>query len=324
MGISIVNYTVSGDEDNRWGVLKDQKIWPLAGDYASHREVMTRYFSSRQAFEEAIGDSPIETENVTFNSPVSADVQLFCQGLNYADHREESGRSAHDSGESLIFMKAASSICAPNETIVRPKGCQLLDYEIELALVLKQEIQQETQILEADLPRYIGGLVLCNDVSARDSMFGASMLQWFKGKSYRTFCPMGPVLYLLDPEDFRHLYNLQLTLEMNGEIKQSASTGALIHRPAETLTEISTYANMSTGDCLLTGTPGGVLAQSSIKVGMSILLNFTNDQKRRRKFTQAQLAQTRFLEPGDELDLSIATPCGAIDLGRQRNGIRDA
>lgn len=324
MGISIVNYAVAGSEDNRWGVLKGREIYALEGNYATHRDVMNSYFSNREAFEATVQTAATDMDDIVFNSPISADVQLFCQGLNYADHREESGRSGHDDGEGLVFMKAASSICAPNETIVRPKGCQLLDYEIELALVLKKDIHGETRISESNLPEYIGGLVLCNDVSARDAMFGASMLQWFKGKSYRTFCPMGPVLYLMDNEDFRHLYNLQLKLELNGETRQAASTGSLIHRPPSVLTEIASYADMSRGDCLLTGTPGGVLAQSSVKVGMSILLNFTNDQKRRKKFTQAQLTQTRFLEPGDHLELSIATPCGTIDLGSQRNGIRDA
>jgi 2-keto-4-pentenoate hydratase/2-oxohepta-3-ene-1,7-dioic acid hydratase in catechol pathway len=81
---------------------------------------------------------------------------------------------------------------------------------------------------------------------------------------------------------------------------------------------------MSAGDCLLTGTPGGVLAQSNLKVGLSILLNFTNDEKRREKFTKAQLANTRFLEPGDTLELSIVSADGAIDLGRQKNRICDA
>lgn len=223
-----------------------------------------------------------------------------------------------------MFMKAASSICAPNATILRPQGCELLDYEIELALVLRKNITEPVAISQADLPSYVGAIILCNDVSARDFMFGAPMLQWFKGKSQRTFCPMGPVLYLMDQEDHRHFFALQLELKLNGEIKQSASTDLLIHRPAETLSQISTYADLRAGDCLLTGTPGGILAGSNLKTGMAILLNFTNDEKRRAKFTQAQLARSKFLEPGDVLELSIKTSDGAIDLGCQRNVIADA
>ena len=221
-------------------------------------------------------------------------------------------------------MKAASSICGPNETILRPSGCQLLDYEIELGLVLKTGIDQPTQISEAELGQYVGALVLCNDVSARDLMFGAPMLQWFRGKSQRTFCPSGPVLYLMDENDFDHLYSLELTLTLNGELKQNATTSQLIHKPAETLSEVSGFANLRAGDCLLTGTPGGILGGANLKVAMAILLNFQNDEKRREKFTRAQLARTRFLEPGDKLELSISTPDGAIDLGRQCNQIADA
>lgn len=173
------------------------------------------------------------------------------------------------------------------------------------------------------LAEYVGGLVLCNDVSARDMMFGSPMLQWFSGKSQRTFCPMGPVLYLMGEHDFDKLYSLQLTLKMNGQVKQSASTDLLIHRPAATLAELSTFVGFSSGDCLLTGTPGGVLVNADLKTGLAIVLNFKKDEKRRRKFTQAQLSHTRFLEPGDVLELSLKTPDGSIDLGCQRNEIAD-
>ncbi|MFK7977885.1 MAG: fumarylacetoacetate hydrolase family protein [Halioglobus sp.] len=324
MGLSIVNYTKNGGTGSLWGVLRDDGVYPLEGEFPSHHALIDSYFASRDDFTQRIGDTPQALDAVQFNSPVSENVQLYCQGLNYADHRGESGASDEGDEENLIFMKAASSICAPNADILRPRGCELLDYEVELALVLKKGIPDPVCIDAAGLQEYVGGLVLCNDVSARDLMFGSPMLQWFRGKSQRTFCPMGPVLYLMDEADFRYLNDLQLTLKWNGTVKQSASTELLIHKPAETLTEISTFAAMHAGDCLLTGTPGGVLAGANLKVALSILLNFTNDEKRRKKFTQAQLARTRFLEPGDVLELSIKSSDGAIDLGCQRNLIADA
>jgi 2-keto-4-pentenoate hydratase/2-oxohepta-3-ene-1,7-dioic acid hydratase in catechol pathway len=323
MGTSVVKYTSGDAGRSAWGVLRGGAIYPLEKQYSDHREVMSAYNSDRDGFVAASGDDPIPTGSVRFSSPISRDVQLFCQGLNYADHRSESGVWAAGSGENLIFMKAGSSICGANETILRPRGCKLLDYEIELALVLSRDICATTVITESELPEYVGGLVLCNDVSARDIMFGSSMMQWFRGKSQRTFCPMGPVLYLMDEADFRQLYTLQLTLTLNGEVKQCASTDLLIHRPAPTLSDISTFADIRAGDCLLTGTPGGVLAGANLKVALAVILNMKNDANRRKKFTQAQLARTRFLEPGDILELSIRTPDGAIDLGRQRNNIAD-
>ena len=249
---------------------------------------------------------------------------FFVRGLNYADHRAESGIADAPHEENLLFMKAASSICGPDETILRPKDCQLLDYEIELALVMKEGATKSTPITDANLSQYVGGLVLCNDVSARDIMFGSPVLQWFRGKSQPTFCPMGPVLYLMDEQDFEKLYSLEMTLKLNGQVKQSASTDLLIHRPGPTLTDLSGFAGFSTGDCLLTGTPGGVLVNVNRKTGLAIMFNMKDDEKRRKKFIQAQLAQTRFLEPGDVLELGMKTADGSIDLGCQRNEIADA
>jgi 2-keto-4-pentenoate hydratase/2-oxohepta-3-ene-1,7-dioic acid hydratase in catechol pathway len=305
-------------------VLKDGHIYPLQPAYNDHRHLLAAYFADRAGFMAGVSDSAIDMATVAFNAPLSGNLQLYCQGLNYADHRAESGASEEGDSENLVFMKAASSICGPNDTVLRPRDCHLLDYEIELGLVLKSDISAPASISEAALQDYVGALVLCNDVSARDLMFGAPMLQWFKGKSQRTFCPTGPVLYLMDEADFEHLYSLELTLSLNGEVKQHASTSQLIHKPAATLSEISQYANLAAGDCLLTGTPGGVLAGANFKVAMAILLNFQNDARRREKFTRAQLARTRFLQPGDQLDLSIRTPDGVIDLGRQHNQIADA
>lgn len=323
MGISIVNYSEKNSTKKSWGILKNSNVYPLLVDYSDHRELMAAYFQERQAFDGQISEQAISVTGLLFNSPVASDVQLFCQGLNYADHVAESGAQAAPDEESLIFMKAASSICGPNDSIIRPAGCKLLDYEIELALVLKTDVSKPLSLKEPDLPKYIGGLLLCNDVSARDLMFGAPMMQWFSGKSQRTFCPMGPVLYLMDEEDFQYLYSLELKLQLNGRMKQSAITNQLIHRPAKSLSEISNFANLAAGDCLLTGTPGGVLAGSSLKVGLAIINNMKNDKNRRKKFTKAQLDRTPFLQPGDVLELSIKTADGAIDLGMQRNEIAD-
>ena len=324
MGMSIVNYRDTESTGQRWGVLRAQEVYPLHIDFPDHRALMRCYFEDRAAFDAAIGEQALGADSVSYNAPIARDVQLYCQGLNYADHRAESGVSDKGDEENLVFMKAASSICGPNDTIVRPRGCQLLDYEIELGLVLKRDICEPTRVTEQQLAEYVGALVLCNDVSARDLMFGAPMLQWFRGKSQRTFCPTGPVLYLLDQEDMAQLYSLELKLRMNGELKQDAVTSQLIHRPAETLSEISGFADLREGDCLLTGTPGGILAGASPKAALAILLNFTNEAKRRSKFTQAQLAKSKFLEPGDVLALQIRTADGTIDLGTQTNQIADA
>ena len=322
MGISVVHYQLNENAARLWGVLRGEDIFPLTLPVDDHRQLMQVFFQQRSQFDAAIGRDPVALSAVSLRAPLSTDIQIFCQGLNYADHRLEGGLDAgSELAENLVFMKAASSICGPHDAIVKPPGCQLLDYEIELGLVMRADLDQPMVIAEADLGQWVGALVLANDVSARDFMFGAPAMQWFKGKSQRTFCPLGPVLYLLEDGDLDKLYELELVLKLNGIVKQQATTDLLIHKPAKTLAEISTYADLRSGDCLLTGTPGGVLMGVNFKTAMAIVLNMRNDEKRRQKFIAAQLARTPFLEAGDVLELEIKSMDGSIDLGCQRSEI---
>ncbi|MEM9256787.1 MAG: fumarylacetoacetate hydrolase family protein [Pseudomonadota bacterium] len=323
MGVAVVRYALP-DTPTRWGIVRDQTVHTLNLEGDDHRELMRCYFESRETFEAAIGGSVGTLSEVTLSAPLRRDIQLLCQGLNYADHRLEGGLDKGDENdENLLFFKAASSICGPNDAIVRPPGCELLDYEIELGLVLKNTINRPVTITEDRLQEWVGGLVIANDVSARDFMFGAPAMQWFRGKSQRTFCPLGPVLYLMDSEDFQQLYNLKLTLNLNDELRQEATTDQLIHKPAKTLTELSSFVDLRTGDCLLTGTPGGVQVGVNTRSAIAILLNMRNDKKRREKFVSAQLARAPFLQPGDRLHSTIQSLDGSIQLGEQYNIVCD-
>ena len=321
MACSVVRYSVRDSETPRWGVLRDDKVHALDLPAAHHRELMSAYFADRSSFDAAIASVGQSPEDLQLHSPIDSDIQLFAQGLNYADHRAEGGLDTAEDEENLVFYKGASSICAPDADIIRPSGVELLDYEIELGLILKRDILSTTVVTDKNLHEYVGALILCNDVSARDEQFGAPVMQWFKGKSYRTFCPSGPVLYLMDEADFARLYDLQLTLRVNGEVRQQSSTDLLIHKPPKTLTDISEYCDLRAGDCLLTGTPGGVIATITPRTALAILLNFKNDRRRRAKFTAAQKANAKYLQVGDVLDLELRTADGAIDLGRQHNVI---
>ncbi len=319
MGLSMVRL------DAGWGILEGENIALLDTPYPSHRELMQAYFDGPSLF------ATESLQRVTRNSailqaPVSGDIQVFCQGLNYASHRAEGGSSAKKSaekGQNLVFSKPSSSICGPNDDIVRPAGCELLDYEIELALVLKKDLPAHTPVTEDNVLEYVGGIAIANDVSARDFMFGAPMMQWFKGKGHRTFCPTGPVLYLIDPDERDLINNLQLTLKLNGEVRQLATTDQLIFKPGETLTEIASFADINQGDMLLTGTPGGVILNATPKVGLAILLNFTNDTRRREKLVKTQKS-VRYLQPGDKLELEIQAVDGSLSLGKQLNTVVEA
>lgn len=329
MGTRLVKFATEGQGAPRWGVLKGDQVFPLSIDAEHHRDVMEIYFSDRASFDASVAGTGIDATSVELQAPLSRRIQLLAQGLNYATHRVEGGYKGEtaaeaEAEENLLFYKASSTISKPNVTILRPRGCRLLDYEIELGLVLKRDIHESVRVTDENLSDYVGGFVLCNDVSARDFMFGAPAMQWFRGKSQRTFCPAGPVLYLADPDDFAQLYDLQLRLRLNGKLMQDAVTSQLIHKPPKTLTELSEFNDLNAGDCILTGTPGGVLVEMTPKSAMAILFNMRNDKKRREKFTKAQLAQSAFLKPGDVLDLEIVSSDGSIDLGKQRNEIADA
>ena len=193
MGICVIRFLES-EEIVRWGIVENNLVMPLSTHYASHRDLMDA-FSDNPTSLQFSTDVAVPLETLQLLSPVTPDVQIFCQGLNYASHQEEGGVKT-GKGQNLIFTKPPSSICGPRDDIIRPANCQLLDYEVELALVLKRDVPADTEITNENLLDYVGGFTLANDVSARDLCFGAPMLQWFKGKGHRTFCPTGPILYL--------------------------------------------------------------------------------------------------------------------------------
>ena len=169
-------------------------------------------------------------------SPITADSTLLCQGLNYWAHAAEAGH--RERKQNLLFAKASSSLSGPYDDIVRPAAVELLDYEVEVGIVLREDLTAGTIVDDDNIGAHVAGVVLCNDVSARDAMFGATFLQWFQGKSYRTFCPTGPVFYLVDESEVaKTLADLEgISLTYKGAVRQSANTSQLIYKPAETLT----------------------------------------------------------------------------------------
>src|SRR5436309_1460132 len=129
------------------------------------------------------------------------------------------------------------SCSTADSDVIRPRGVRFLDYEIELGLVLRREITSPTAVTDADLHDFVAGPVIVNDYSARDVQIPQT--QFYKGKSFRTFGPVGPYLCMLGAGDMGALKDFRLTLTVNGEVRQSDSTRNLVYGPAETLTELS-------------------------------------------------------------------------------------
>jgi 2-keto-4-pentenoate hydratase/2-oxohepta-3-ene-1,7-dioic acid hydratase in catechol pathway len=255
-------------------------------------------------------------------SPVTPDAQIFAQGLNYVAHASEAQHA--DRKSNLIFTKASSALTGPYGDIIRPSEVQLLDYEVEFGLVLRKDLGEGQEITDKNIGDVVAGVVLCNDVSARDTMFGTTFLQWYRGKSYRTFCPTGPALWLLEPGEVRDtLQNLEIKLWVNGELRQSANSQQLIWKPAESLSYIASSIDMRCGDLLLTGTPGGVTAPATPRMVEILKNHLLTDDLRRDELRTEMSAGRPFLRPGDLVTATLADSRG-LSLGGLANKIVEA
>lgn len=317
MGLSVVRFETKGDA--KWGVFKNDQIYVLKGSY----DTLTHFLNEgvdEAKFVYTTEDAEILSfEDVRVLSPVTAPARVVCQGANYASHREEAGLAADRPPFNLIFTKADSSLCGAYDDIVRPKHVQLLDYEVELGLVIGKEITGPVEVTAENLHEFVAGFVIVNDVSARDVQLPQG--QWLKGKSYRTFGPTGPILYLLDKEDGPKVHDLDVRLWVNDELRQHANTTQLLYKPEETLIELSQTMNLSIGDLLLTGTPGGVALHLTKEVMDQIMNPFFPGDKKMMLLMESQKKLSNYLKDGDVIRCEISSPDGGISLGKQVNHV---
>ena len=255
-------------------------------------------------------------KNLKLLAPVTSPCQVVCQGKNYLDHILETGVNPKDKDFNLLFLKASSSLAAAIGEACKPAKVELFDYELELALVIRKPIPQGTQIDSKNIFEFVSGLVMANDLSARDVQIPER--QWFKGKSYRGFCPVGPWIWFWEADEVPLLKDLQLELSLNGAVRQRASTKQLIHSPEATLTEISGIFDLWSGDILLTGTPGGVAMKVKSKTFEEEFLQLRLSEKEKFSlFISGQKKSDRYLKVGDEIRSTIRSNDGKLDLGEQ-------
>jgi 2,4-didehydro-3-deoxy-L-rhamnonate hydrolase len=249
---------------------------------------------------------------------VTQNQQFVCQGANYRQHMIESGMDPDVKTYNMIFTKAQSCIAPADTDVIKPRIVQFLDYEIELGLVLRKAIHGAVKVTDANLAEYVAGAVIVNDYSARDVQI--PQMQFYKGKSFRTFGQVGPWLTLLDAAGIAALKNLQLKLTVNGEVRQNDTTANLVFGPAETLTELSGVQDFEAGDLLATGTPAGcaLSVPSPAKQKIGALLP---EKKKWEIFFKVQSQRTQYLRSGDVVEASIRSADGSVDLGLQRNRI---
>jgi 2-keto-4-pentenoate hydratase/2-oxohepta-3-ene-1,7-dioic acid hydratase in catechol pathway len=172
--------------------------------------------------------------------------KIVCVGLNYRDHAAEGGQDLP--AAPLLFAKLPNTICSDGEAIVLPRGVGHVDSEAELAVVIGRTARS---VGRDDAYDFIAGYTCANDVSAREVQFADG--QWFRGKGYDTFCPLGPAIVpLADPSDLR------IVQRLNGTALQDSRTSQLIFDVPTLIEYISAVLTLEAGDLVLTGTPAGV------------------------------------------------------------------
>jgi 2-keto-4-pentenoate hydratase/2-oxohepta-3-ene-1,7-dioic acid hydratase in catechol pathway len=299
----------------RWGVLRERRVTPIARELATTGDLV-RGTTARE-LAELEGES-LDVSKLRILSPVTHNQQFVCQGANYRQHMIESGVDPDTKTFNMIFTKAPSCIVPADSDVIVPKQVRFLDYEIELGLVLRREIRGPVDVTEGNLHEFVAAAVIVNDYSARDIQIPQT--QFYKGKSFRTFGPVGPHLTLLDETNIDSIKQLRLTLTVNGQGRQDDTTANLVYGPAETLSELSRIQDFDAGDLLSTGTPAGcaLAIPSPAKQRIAQLLP---EKTRWALFFQIQSKRPQYLKPGDLVEARIRSVDGRIDLGVQRNRV---
>ena len=193
-------------------------------------------------------------------------------GLNYSDHAAEVG--ADIPKEPIMFMKATSSMCGPNDDVEIVSGSKKLDWEVELGIVIGKETKHISEDQSQD---HILGYCLVNDVSEREWQI-EKMGQWVKGKSHDTYGPTGP--YLVTKDEIKDINNLKMMLDVNGERMQTGNTSTMIFNVDIIVSYVSKFMSLQPGDIITTGTPPGVgmgrKPQVFLKAGDQMKLSIEN------------------------------------------------
>ena len=277
--------------------------------------------SDRAAVHAALASTDtVPVESLDLVSPVTAPCRVVAQMTNFASHVKDAGMNP-DTIPLAFFRKASGSISGPHDDIVKPGHVRLLDYEVEIGLVIGREIPVGTAISPSNLADYVCGLVITNDVSARDVQL--TKTQFYESKSYPTFTPVGPALVLLDADELARFGELRLRLQVNGETRQDMTVADMIYKPMQALEALSRFQHLDPGDLVLTGTPAGT-ALSAPPKPVEIIGSLLPADLKWKLFFSSQGNNPKYLRDGDIVEAAVATDDGGIDLGCQRTVVRYA
>lgn len=227
--MKIVRFRLGGKV--RFGILQDQEVYPCEGDPFAGLK------SARRS---------LPLEGLQLLTPIEPP-NVICIGLNYKRHVEESGVPYPSVPQ--IFLKPTTAVCGPDNPIQLPiQDPQKVDYEVELAIVIRSEAKH---VSETEASDYVLGYTIGNDVSARGAQFDD--IQWTRGKSFDSFCPLGPCV-----ETEVDANKLDLVCRVNGRVLQYSNTSDMIWNTSQLVSFISGCMTLLPGTVILTGTPEGV------------------------------------------------------------------
>jgi 2-keto-4-pentenoate hydratase/2-oxohepta-3-ene-1,7-dioic acid hydratase in catechol pathway len=261
----------------------------------------------------------VPVDSLALVSPVTAPCRVVAQMTNLASHVTDAGMNPATI-PLTFFRKASGSISGPHAEVVRQTHVRLLDYEVEIGPVIGRPVPVGTEITDDNLADYVAGLVVTNDVSARDVQLPQT--QFYEAKSYPGFTPVGPALVLLDADELKRFPDLRLRLWVNAALRQDACVGGdMIYPPVQALQALARFQHLDLGDLLLTGTPVGTALSAPAKP-IALLSSLLPPALKWKIFLGGQRKKPRYLHDGDVVEATVATDDGAVDLGVQRSTVR--
>ena len=223
---------------------------------------------------------PEFSKNKRIGACISKPEKFIGIGLNYSAHAKETNVNAPK--EPIVFFKANSSICGPNDNINLPKGSLKSDWEVELGVIIGK---QAKNISEDESMDHIFGYCIVNDISEREYQLERSSGQWDKGKAFDTFGPIGP--YIVTKDEIKDVQNLNLELKLNGKVMQKGNTQDMVFKVTHLVSYLSYFMTLKPGDIITTGTPPGVgmgqKPQVFLKDGDEMTLSINNLGEQKQK-----------------------------------------
>lgn len=245
--MKLIRFGKEGSE--RPGLLKDGAIVDLQAMFPNIPDIGPQFFEEGWIEQLRQVSEPGEKMDVRLGCPVCTTQKIICLGKNYVEHAKEGNMKTPESP--LLFCKTPNTLNGPEDPVLMPLESGQIDWEVELAVVIGKRCKR---VRREDVHYVIAGYTVMNDVSGREAQF--SDKQWFRGKSYDGFAPLGPCI--VTPDEIADIQNLRLTATVDGEVMQDGNTKDMIFDIPAIIESISCDITLEPGDIISTGTPAGV------------------------------------------------------------------